>query len=173
MSRHVDGPCKGRVNNSEQLTQPDPKPAGTWHTTWFLRAPCAAPVRFVPSSVRPTERPSVPCSTVCSWAGWSLTRVLTRLVAAWTTRSIVPETRDLACESVQSWSFAKDTIDCQVTRKCELLWKRLLLREFTSLYYPDSHFIRRCVSFFQRVFFSQLVHSFKHNQWNFRGQKLH
>lgn len=79
MSRHVDGPRKGRVNNSEQLTQPDPKPAGI-NMVSPRRVCCVCPVSFLHPSIRPTEHPSVPA--VCSWTGWSLTHVLTRLVTA-------------------------------------------------------------------------------------------
>lgn len=115
------GHGKKRANNSEQLTQPDPKPAGI-NMVSLRRVCCVYPVSFLHPFIRPFDRLAA-CLRV--WVGWSLTRVLTRLVASglWTTRSVVP-----------AWSrvnpslviLAKDAVDCRAARKRKFFSKKLL-----------------------------------------------
>lgn len=120
MSRHVDGPCKGRANNSEQLTQPDPKPAGI-NMVSPCRVCCVCPVSFLHPSVRPrsTVRRSLSCSLF-------LGRVI--LNACFDT--ISGRVNNALCCSRDAWSrvwirsvvvLAKDTVDGQIARKLTLL----------------------------------------------------
>lgn len=132
---------------------------------WFLRAvACAAsyPVSFLRPFIRPSSDRSFDrlAACRCVWVGWFLTRVLTRLVASglWTTRFVVPERDDLACE-FSLVVLAKDTIDCRDARK--ILLKGAPVRDYIEVLSPHSDERSLHVRYISILFGAPLFHLYE------------